>query len=173
MSKKYPIVLIPSEKVESRIHLIREKKVMIDRDLAALYQVETKILNQAVKRNFERFPEDFMFRLTKKEALDWVSRSQFVTLKKGKNLKYCPYAFTKQGVAMLSSVLNSRVAILVNIQIIRTFVKLKEAALSHRDILLKVGRMEKKYDKQFQVVFKAIKLLLDNKPKDGSSNKRF
>ena len=157
---------------------------MVDKDIAVLYGVETKVLNQAVKRNLERFPEDFMFQLTKEEAENWVSqsgdlkegrsRSQSVTLKKGKNIKYLPYAFTEQGVAMLSSVLNSRTAILVNIQIIRTFVKLKESILSYKDILLKIDAMEKKYDKQFQVVFKAIKLLLDDKPRrDNPGNKRF
>ncbi len=146
---------------------------MFDRDLAVLYGVETKVLNQAVKRNMERFPEDFMFQLAKEEAQISAPRSQIVTLKKGQNIKYLPYAFTEQGVAMLSSVLNSRTAILVNIQIIRTFVKLKEMALSYKEILSKIEQIEKQYDQQFQVVFKAIKMLLEDKPKGDGTNKRF
>lgn len=183
MAGKPDISLIPSERIESKIYFIRNKKVMVDKDIAVLYGVETKVLNQAVKRNLERFPEDFMFQLTKEEAENWMSqsgalknrhsRSQSVTLKKGKNIKYFPYAFTEQGVAMLSSVLNSRTAILVNIQIIRTFVKLKESLISYKDILLNIGAMEKKYDQQFQVVFKAIRLLLDEKPRKGFGGKRF
>ena len=100
-------ILIPTEQIESKIFLIRGKRVMLDKDLAELYRVKTKVLNQAVKRNLERFPEYFMFRLTKEEVIS--SRSQFVTLKQGQNIKYFPYAFTEQGVAMLSSVLNSNV----------------------------------------------------------------
>jgi len=184
MSKNHShVALIPSEKIESKIYVIRGKKVMLDGDLAVLYSVPTKVLNQAVKRNLERFPEDFMFRLTKDEAQNWKSqsvtssrnssRSQSVTLKKGENIKYLPHAFTQEGVAMLSSVLNSRTAIFVNIQIIRTFVRLKESLASYKDLLFKIGEMEKKYDQQFQVVFKAIKMLLDDKPKDGLDNKRF
>ena len=172
--KHHHVVLMPSEKIESKIYVIRNRKVMLDRDLAGLYEVGTKALNQAVRRNPERFPEDFMFQLTKEEAQNWMaqgSRSQIVTLKKGQNLKYLPYAFTEQGVAMLSSVLNSRVAILVNIQIIRIFVKLKEAALSYKDISLKMELLEKKYDQQFHVVFKALRLLLDKQPPHG--DKRF
>jgi len=182
MPKNRHLQLIPSEKIESKIYVARNKKVMLDRDLAVLYGVETRTLNQAVKRNLERFPEDFMFQLTNEEIQNWMSqnmilkgeasRSQNVILKKGKNIKYLPYAFTEQGVAMLSSVLNSRTAILVNIQIIRTFVKLKEAMISHKDILLKIEQMEKKYDKQFQVVFKAIKLLLDDRPPHGGFDKK-
>lgn len=171
MSKHHP-ALIPSEKIESKIHIIRNRKIMFDKDLALLYGVQTKVLNQAVRRNIERFPEDFMFQLTKEE-IKAISRSQIVTLKQGENMKYLPYVFTEQGVAMLSSVLKSRTAILVNVQIIRTFVKLKEMALSYKEILHKIEQMEGKYDKQFQVVFKAIKMLLDDKPKGDSGNKRW
>jgi len=173
MPSKNHLVLVPSEKIESKIYFLRGKKVMFDRDLAVLYGVETKVLNQAVKRNMERFPEDFMFQLAKEEAQISAPRSQIVTLKKGQNIKYLPYAFTEQGVAMLSSVLNSRTAILVNIQIIRTFVKLKEMALSYKEILSKIEQIEKQYDQQFQVVFKAIKMLLEDKPKGDGTNKRF
>ncbi len=160
---------LSSDVIERKIYLIRGKNVMFDSDLAALYQVTTKALNQAVKRNPERFPEDFMIQLTKKEAENLVSRSQIVTLKRGHNIKYSPYVFTEQGVAMLSSVLNSRTAILVNIQIIRTFVNLRRMATTHQELWLRIDEIETKYDKQFQVVFRAIKLLLQkptDKPKD-------
>ena len=148
---------IPQESIERKIHTLRGKQVMLDKDLAILYQVPTKVLNQAVKRNLNRFPEDFMFQLSREES----SRSQSVTLNRGKNLKYLPYAFTEQGVAMLSSVLNSPVAISVNIQIIRTFVNLRRMITSRQELWLKIDEMEKKYDTHFQAVFKAIKLLLD------------
>lgn len=181
MSKKnISIPLIPFEQIESKIYLIGGKKVMLDKDLASMYGVLTKALNQAVRRNLERFPSDFMFQLSQEEAQEWLSksmafnnsssRSQSVTLKKGHNIKYLPYAFTEQEVAMLSSVLNSKTAILVNIQIIRAFVKMKEVASSYKDLWIKIGEMEKKYDSQFQVVFKAIKLLLE-KPKSGPNNR--
>ena len=173
MKNKYNPAFISPEKIESKIYIIRGKKVMIDRDLGLLYGVATKVLNQAVRRNLERFPEDFMFQLTREEARVNISRSQIVTLKQGQNVKYLPYVFTEQGVAMLSSVLKSRVAILVKIQIMRTFVRLKEASLSYKEILSKMDQMEKKYGQQFQVVFKAIKMLLDDKPQRENGNKRW
>ena len=151
--------IVPAEIIEQKILLIRGKRVMLDKDLTALYGVETKVLNQAVKRNIKRFPDDFMFQLNWEEASE-LSRSQFVTLKKGKNIKYLPYAFTENGVAMLSSVLNSERAITVNIQIMRTFTKLKEMIATHKDLQKKIEDMEKKYDHQFKVVFDAIKQLL-------------
>ncbi len=157
--KKSKEALIPQETVESKIFSIRGKRVMIDRDLANLYQVETKVLNQAVKRNIQRFPEDFMFQLTREEFNSL--RSQFVTLKRGQHSKYLPYAFTEQGVAMLSSVLNSERAIQVNIQIMRAFIKLKEMLSTHKDLKQKIEEMEKKYDYQFKIVFDAIKQLLE------------
>jgi hypothetical protein len=156
--------LIPSERIENKIFYIRGKKVMLDADLAVLYQVPTKTLNQAVKRNIERFPEDFMFRLTKEEAYN--SRSQIVTLKKqGSNLKYLPYVFTEQGIAMLSSVLKSPRAIQVNIQIMRIFTKWREMLLSHSDLKRKIEEMEKKYDGQFKIVFDALREMLHEKEK--------
>jgi hypothetical protein len=139
---------------------------MLDRDLAELYGVETKVLKQAVRRNNKRFPGDFMFELNAGEFNDW--RSQFVTSKSDKmGLRYRPMAFTEQGVAMLSSVLNSERAIQVNIQIMRTFTKLRQMLASHEDLRRKIETMEQKYDQQFKVVFDAIKLLLEaeNKPK--------
>ncbi|MDR4499691.1 MAG: ORF6N domain-containing protein [Candidatus Scalindua sp.] len=153
---------IPKDYVESKILLMRDKKVMLDRDLALLYGVETKVLNQAVKRNKGRFPEDFMFQLTKDEYNSL--RSQIVTLKRGQHRKYPPYVFTEQGVAMLSSVLNSEKAIQVNIQIMRTFTKLREMMISYKELQKKIESMEKRHDKHdqhFQVVFKAIQEMLN------------
>lgn len=151
--------------IESKIYLIRGKKVMLDRDLAELYGVPTKVLNQAVKRSKDRFPGDFMFQLNKNEAK--VSRSQFVTLKQGQNIKYLPYAFTENGVAMLSSVLRSPRAIQVNIQIMRTFTRLREMIRSHEKIWKKFQELEEKYDGQFQKVFEVIRSMVmeDEKPK--------
>ncbi len=151
--------IVPAELIERKIYLIRNKKVMLDSDLAELYNVETKVLNQAVKRNIARFPEDFMFQLNKEEALE-LSRSQFVTLKRGQNIKYLPHVFTENGVAMLSSILNSERAIQVNIQIMRTFTKIREMLSSHKDLRHKIEEMEKKYDSQFKIVFNAIKELM-------------
>jgi hypothetical protein len=151
--------LVPEEIIESKILLIRGKKVMLDRDLAVLYGVETKTLKQAVKRNPKRFPEDFMFELTQEELNNW--RSQIVTSKADKmGLRYPTYAFTENGVAMLSSVLNSERAIIVNIQIMRTFTRLREIIASHKELARKLEAMEKKYDSQFKVVFEAIRQLM-------------
>ena len=139
---------------------------MLDRDLAMLYKVPTRRLNEQVKRNKERFPEDFMFQLTKEEFENW--RSQIAMSNSEKmGIRRNPYAFTEQGVAMLSSVLNSKVAIQVNIQIMRTFTKIKEIIMSHKDLQRKIEDMERKYDQQFKVVFDAIKQLLipPEKPK--------
>jgi len=149
---------IPVERIEKAILLIRSQKVMLDKDLAELYGVETKQLKRAVRRNIKRFPADFMFEL-KKEEYDSLRR-QFGTLKRGEHSKYSPMAFTEQGVAMLSSVLNSQRAIDVNILIMRAFLRLREMVSSHRDLLRRVEEMERKYDRQFQVVFEAIKQLM-------------
>jgi len=158
------MTLIPVETIESKIFLIRGRKVMLDSDLSVLYGVETRALNQAVRRNIERFPGEFMFQLTKTEAKSL--RSQIVTLKKGKrsHYKYMPYAFTEPGVAMLSSVLNSNRAIQVNIQIIKTFIKLREIALTHVALKRKIEAMERNYDRQFKAVFEAIRKLLEPPP---------
>lgn len=168
MSKK-TAAIIP-EVIENKIFLIRGKKVMLDKDLAALYAVPTKALNQAVKRNLERFPADFMFRLNKSE----ISRSQFVTLKKGSgfNIKYLPRAFTEHGILMLSSVLGSPRAVQVNIQIMRIFTRLRKFLLTHKDLQLKIEQLisaqEKqrskllKHDQYIDAIFEAIKQLLQN-----------
>ena len=150
--------LVPIELIQSRIIIIRGEKVMLDRDLAELYAIETKQLKRAVRRNVGRFPPDFMFELTSEEY-DGL-RCQIGTLKRGEHSKYLPMAFTEQGVAMLSSVLNSNRAIEVNVLIMRAFVQLRQMISSHRDLLGKVEEMEKRYDRQFQVVFEAIRQLM-------------
>jgi hypothetical protein len=152
--------LIPVERIEQKILRIREHNVMLDEDLAALYRVEVRTLNQAVKRNIERFPDDFMFQLTADE--DARLRSQFVILEtgRGRYRKYLPYAFTEQGVAMLSSVLNSPRAVQVNVQIMRTFVRLRRMLASNEDLARKLAALEKKYDIQFKAVFDAIRQLM-------------
>jgi hypothetical protein len=161
MAKNRQTAIIPDEQVISKIYLIRGQKVMLDRDLAGLYQVETRILNQAVHRNKDRFPKDFMFQLTVQEFENL--KSQFVISSWG-GVRKLPFAFTEQGVAMLSGVLNSAVAIKVHIQIIRVFARMKELLLTHKDILLKLEKLEKKYeghDEQIQVIFEYIKELLN------------
>jgi len=152
--------LVPADRIEKVILLVRRQKVMLDADLAGLYGVETKVLVQAVKRNIERFPEDFMFQLNKEEA-DFL-RSQIVTLEKGRGQysKYLPYAFTEQGVAMLSSVLRSQRAVQVNIEIMRAFIRLRQMLASHAELARKLDALEKKYDAQFKDVFEAIRQLM-------------
>ncbi|MBW1740089.1 MAG: ORF6N domain-containing protein [Deltaproteobacteria bacterium] len=150
--------LVPIESIQRRIFVIRNERVMIDRALAELYGVETKQLKRAVRRNLDRFPSDFMFELTKEEY-DSL-RCQIGTLKRGEHTKYLPMAFTEQGVAMLSSVVNSKQAIEVNILIMRAFVELRKMISSHKALLRKVEEMEKKYDEQFKVVFDAIRELM-------------
>lgn len=178
--------LIPARRIEQKILLLRGEKVMLDRDLAELYGVETKVLNQAVKRNLERFPADFMFQLSKVEAglvsrsqivtlndeitkepleTKGALRSQIVTLKRGAHRKFRPYAFTEQGVAMLSSVLRSDRAIQVNLAIMRTFVQLRQMLSSHADLSRKLAALEGKYDKQFRVVFDALREMMSEKKK--------
>ena len=151
--------LIAIEKIEKAIYLIRGEKVMLDRDLAGVYGVETKVLNRAVKRNLQRFPLDFMFQLTGEEV-DFL-RCQIGTSNKGRGgRRYLPYVFTEQGVAMLSSVLNSERAILVNIEIMRAFVKLREMLASNSELARRLDELESRYDKQFRVVFDAIRHLM-------------
>ena len=168
MGKKKPADtgLIPQEAIESKILLIRGKKVMLDRDLAKLYGVPTKALNQAVKRNIERFPEDFMFIFTKEEFENW--RSQFVTSNSEKmGLRYRPYVFTEQGVAMLSSVLSSKRAIQVNIAIMRVFVKIKEMVVTNKELMYKLSELERKIEKhdgEIHAIFEAIRQLMEPPP---------
>lgn len=150
---------VPAERIEQSILLIRGHKVMLDSDLAALYGVETKVLVQAVRRNIERFPDDFMFQLTGEE-FDAL-RSQFVTSNTGRGgRRYLPYAFTEQGVAMLSSVLRSGQAVEVNIAIMRTFVRLRQILASNEDLARRLDELEGRYDEHFRIVFEAIRQLM-------------
>ncbi len=161
--------LVPhGETLEERIYLVRGRRVMLSTDLAELYGVKPKALVQAVKRNTARFPADFMFRLTAKEA--GSLRSQIVTLKRGAHRKYPPYAFTEQGVAMLSGVLRSRRAVQVNVAIMRTFVKLRETLSLHKQLAVRLDDLERKimeHDGQIQSVFDAIRQLMEPPEKDS------
>jgi len=152
------VALVPPERIERSILLIRGHKVILDADLAALYGVETKQLIRAVKRNLPRFPDDFMFQLNEEEFENL--RFHFGTSSQWGGRRYAPYAFTEQGVAMLSSVLHSRRAIQVNIEIMRAFVRLRRILASHADLARKLDSLEKKYDTQFRVVFDAIRELM-------------
>ena len=157
--------LIPAAQIAQSIHFLRGQKVMLDFDLAALYGVATRVLNQAVKRNAARFPDDFMFRLsvTESESLLFRSRSQIVTLKRGQNIKYRPYVFTEQGVAMLSSVLKSDRAVKVNIAIMRAFVKLRETLETNRELGRRFAELEKhvgKHDVEIAAIIDAIRQLM-------------
>jgi len=163
MVKSIKTLTIPDELVMNKIYLIRGQKIMLDRDLAELYGVENKRLKEAIRRNINRFPEDFMFELTPAEFESL--RTQIATLKggRGQHPKYMPFAFTEQGVAMLSSVLNSETAIRVNIQIIRVFTRMREMIMTNKDILLQLEKIEKKlsgHDKDIQLIFKYLKQLL-------------
>ena len=152
--------LVPTERIERRIFVVREQKVMLDADLAALYGVPTKALNQAVRRNLSRFPPDFMFQLTRQEA-DSLG-SQPATSKSGRGgRRSAPLAFTEQGVAMLSSVLRSKRAVQVNIEIMRAFVRLRAMVSSVKDLARKLNALEQKYDAQFKSVFDAIRRLME------------
>lgn len=161
--KSSDIVLVPQEVIESKILFFRGKKIMLDSELAVLYGVETKQLTRQVRRNIDRFPDDFMFQLSKDEYRELL-RCQFGTLKRGQYSKYLPYAFTEHGILMLSSVLNSKKAIQVNIQIMRTFTKLREMVFSYKELQKKIEAMERqhaKHNEHFQIVFKAIKEMLN------------
>ncbi len=153
--------LLPTEIIENRIFIVRGKKVMVDRDLARLYGVKTTVLNQAVRRNIDRFPQNFCFQLTEDE---WRSlRSQFVILKPGRGGKgFRPLVFTEHGIAMLSGVLKSKRAIAINIQIINAFISLRDMALEHSDLRLRIDFLEKHYDEQFKIVFNALRQTIDD-----------
>lgn len=160
-------IALPDESIQDTILLIRGKRVILDHDLARLYGVTTKVLNQAVKRNLDRFPEDFMFQLTKAEAEECQRRqrlrSQIVTLKKrrGTHLKYQPHAFTEHGILMLSSVLKSQRAVQVNIQIMRAFVRHRELLASNATLMERLDKLEETYDAKFKAVFNAIRHLMN------------
>ncbi len=153
--------LIPVEIIERKIYLIRNQKVMLDRDLAELYGVETRVLNQAVRRNIERFPEDFMFSLSREEIMR-ISQIVTSSVQVAETLKFAKsvMVFTEHGVSMLSSVLNSPMAVQVNIQIMRSFAKLREIMSQHKDLSRRLDELERKYDAQFKIVFDAIRQLM-------------
>ena len=169
--------------IQNRIYEIRGEKVMLDRDLASLYEINVKVLNQAVKRNIKRFPKDFMFQLTKEEFEELrfqietsesgdSSRSQIVTLNTGRgaNIKYFPYAFTEQGVAMLSGILNSDKAIAMNIAIMRTFVEIRRILLQETDLRIQINELRERigeHDTQLNAIYDAMENLLDEKVAQG------
>jgi hypothetical protein len=162
--------IIPAARIERTILLIRGQKVLLDMDLARVYGVATKALNQAVKRNRERFPEDFMFRLTKAEKNQVVTNCDHLS-----HLKYSPtlpFAFTEHGAVMLASVLNTPVAVQASIQVVRAFVRLRQLIAAHDDLRRKIEGLEKKYDEQFAVVFDAIRQLMDDSEPEGESKPR-
>lgn len=164
MAKQVTTIAIPDEVIMNKIYYIRGQKVMIDSDLAELYGVETKRLKEQVKRNIERFPERYMFELTKEEAE--VSRSQNATLKRGENIKYLPYAFTEHGVLQLSNVLKSKKAIAVSLKIIDVFIQLREILANHTELRLEVEKIKRKLDNQdknMEVVFRYLDELLEKK----------
>ena len=167
-------VVIPDEAIINKIYLIRGKKVMVDRDIADLYGVETRVLNQAVRRNEKRFPKDFMFQMTKEEMEDW--KSQIVISNNVKmGLRKPPLVFTEQGVAMLSGVLNSDQAIMVNIRIIRVFTKMRELLSSHKEILEKLEQIERKdveQDDKIMLIFEYLKQFEDDKQQELSQKSR-
>ena len=158
---------IPDERIASKIILVRGQKVILDRDLADLYGVETRVLKQAVRRNRDRFPEDFMFEFSDEELKNW--RSQFVTSGSADKmgLRYMPFAFTEHGVLMLSNVLKSKQAIQVSIQIVRTFTKMREMLSNYRDLKKKIEEIEQRYDSRFKTIFEVLNRLLveEDKPK--------
>ena len=173
-SKKSDKQIIPNEIVVNKIYMIRGMKVMLDRDLAALYEVETRVFNQAVKRNIERFPDDFMFQLSKQEFENW--KSQIVISNSEKmGLRKLPYAFTEQGVAMLSGILNSEKAIAMNIAIMRAFVEMRRMASNNKLIADKLNKIEDKlgsHDDQLKQIYQAIEDLLEEKVEQKDWNKR-
>lgn len=153
--------IISTNSIAEYIYVVRGVKVMLDQDLAVLYEVQTKVLKQAVRRNIKRFPDDFMFELTKEEYQSL--RSQSVTLKRGQHSKYLPFAFTEQGITMLSGILTSERAIAVNIEIMRAFIQLRSIAFTVQKIEDKINELEKKYNKNFAIVFEALRQLIQQK----------
>jgi phage regulator Rha-like protein len=168
MAKQNSQIMIPDEVIMDKIYLIRGKKIMLDRDLAELYEVETKRLKEQVRRNIDRFPEDFMFELTKEELADW--RYQFGTSSsETMGLRVPPFAFTEHGVIMLASVLNSERAIQVNLQIVRVFIRMREMLATHKEILHKLEQIEKKdieQDQKIMLIFEYLKQLEKTKQED-------
>jgi hypothetical protein len=159
-----------ADAVDQRIFVVRGRRVMLDADLAALYGVRLKRLNEQVRRNQDRFPDDFMLRLSFEEVRELRnSRSQIATLKQGQNVKYAPYAFTEHGAVMLAAVLNSPAAIEASLQVVRAFVRLRGLLAGHKELAQKLEALEQQYDEQFKVVFEAIRQLMNPPPKSLGS----
>ena len=161
-------IAIPDEIITRKIYLVRNHKVMLDNDLAELYNVETKRLKEQVRRNIDRFPSSFMFELTAEEYASL--RSQFATLKRGRHSKYLPFVFTEHGILMLSSVLNSELAIKMSVQIIETFIQLRKLANNYEEILKKINQMESQNNEQFSEIYEVLQQLLE-KPKEEPRTK--
>ena len=167
MSKKELETLVAEQKILNRIYVVRNEKIMLDRDLAELYGIETKVLKQAVKRNGERFPKDFMFEMTANEFKKWRETARLSAADK-QGLRYAPFCFTEQGVTMLSCILNSKTAIEVNLRVIRVFVKMREYALTHKEILLQLSKLEKEVtgnSKDIENIFMVLKELIEKQSK--------
>ena len=167
------IILIKEENISNHIHFLRGQNIILDFDLASLYGVETRVLKQAVKRNIQRFPDDFMFELSEDEIDFVVSQNVIPSRKHLGGAK--PFAFTEQGIAMLSSVLNSERAIQVNIALMRAFVQLRKLILTHKELVNKINELEKKYDEKLRIVFTALKQLIQkqNKPRKRIGYKNY
>lgn len=180
MASKELQTLVTEQKILNRIHIVRGEKIMLDRDLAELYGIETKVLKQAVKRNRERFPKDFMFEMTAKEFKKWKENTILSAADK-QGLRYAPFCFTEQGVTMLSCILNSKTAIEVNLRVIRVFVKMRQFALTHKEILMQLAKLEKevstnhsnteKNSKDIENIFMVLKELLEKESKPTPRNK--
>ena len=163
MTKRELQTLVAEQKILSRIYVVRGEKVMLDRDLAELYGIETKVLKQAVKRNMERFPKDFMFEMTANEFKKWRENTDLSASDK-QGLRYAPFCFTEQGVTMLSCILNSKTAIEVNLRVVRVFVKMREYALTHKEILMQLAKLEKEVkgnSKDIENIFMVLKELIE------------
>lgn len=174
MSKKEIQSIVIEQQVLSRIYVVRGEKVMIDRDLAELYNIETKRLKEAVKRNIERFPKDFMFQMTVVEFTKWKQVTVLNAADK-QGLRYAPFCFSEQGVTMLSCILNSKTAIKVNLRIIRVFVKMREYALTHKEILIQLGKLEKEVkgnSKDIENIFMVLKELLEKQEKPNPPRRK-
>jgi len=171
MAKKELQTLVAEQKILNKIYVVRGEKVMLDRDLAEMYGVETKIFNQSVKRNKERFPNDFMFMLSEKE---WNNLKPQISTSGWGGSRYRPNVFTEQGVAMLSSILNSKTAIEVNIRVIRVFTKLRQYAITHKEILLQLSKLEKEVkgnSKDIENIFTVLKELIEEQSKPTPRNR--
>lgn len=173
MAKKELQALVMEQQILNRIYVVRGEKIMLDRDLAELYGIETRVLKQAVKRNIERFPKDFMFEMAANEFKKWRENTTLSVADK-QGLRYAPFCFTEQGVTMLSCILNSKTAIEVNLRVVRVFVKMREYALTHKEILVQLSKLEKEVkgnSKDIENIFMVLKELIEKQQKPLPKNK--